>query len=66
MHPFAVRHIATAACIATAALLGMSNTAAQGTVNALCSTDAGWCEAAATAFTRETGIKVQQAHKGTG
>lgn len=42
------------------------NSAAQGTVNALCSTDAGWCEAAATEFMRQTGIKVLQAHKGTG
>ena len=64
MHP--IRHIAAAACVAATALLGAPNVAAQGTVNALCSTDAGWCEAAATAFTRETGIKVQQAHKGTG
>ena len=64
MHP--IRHIAAAACVAATALLGAPNAAAQGTVNALCSTDAGWCEAAATAFTRETGIKVQQAHKGTG
>src|SRR6186713_836576 len=39
---------------------------AQGVVNALCSTDASWCEAAAAEFTRETGIKVNQAHKGTG
>src|SRR5688572_27794981 len=39
---------------------------AQGVVNALCSTDAPWCEAAAAAFTRQTGIKVNQAHKGTG
>jgi iron(III) transport system substrate-binding protein len=37
-----------------------------GTVNALCSTDASWCEAAAAEFSRETGIKVNQAHKGTG
>jgi iron(III) transport system substrate-binding protein len=37
-----------------------------GTVNALCSTDASWCEAAALEFTRTTGIKVNQAHKGTG
>lgn len=35
-------------------------------VNALCSTDAPWCEAAAKEFTRKTGIKVNQAHKGTG
>jgi iron(III) transport system substrate-binding protein len=39
---------------------------AQGAVNALCSTDAPWCEAAAKEFTRKTGIKVHQAHKGTG
>ena len=37
-----------------------------GVVNALCSTDAPWCEAAAREFTRETGIKVNQSHKGTG
>ena len=42
------------------------NSAAQGVVNALCSTDAPWCEAAAAEFTRQTGIKVNQAHKGTG
>lgn len=69
MPSFAPRHTVRAlatACLGTAFLLGASQAAAQGTVNALCSTDAGWCEAAATAFTRETGIKVQQAHKGTG
>jgi iron(III) transport system substrate-binding protein len=69
MQPFAIRNIAAATACAgavAALLLFASNAAAQGTVNALCSTDAGWCEAAATAFTRETGIKVQQAHKGTG
>jgi iron(III) transport system substrate-binding protein len=38
----------------------------QGVVNALCSTDASWCEAAAAEFSRTTGIKVNQAHKGTG
>ena len=37
-----------------------------GVVNALCSTDAPWCEAAAREFTRQTGIKVNQSHKGTG
>ena len=40
--------------------------AQSGVVNALCSTDASWCEAAAAEFTRSTGIKVNQAHKGTG
>lgn len=37
-----------------------------GVVNALCSTDQSWCEIAAQEFTRATGIRVQQAHKGTG
>ena len=47
-------------------LLAPGIAAAQGVVNALCSTDAPWCEAAAAEFTKATGIKVQQAHKGTG
>ena len=52
------------------ALVALSLVAApargQGVVNALCSTDASWCEAAAAEFSRTTGIKVNQAHKGTG
>jgi len=51
------------AVVLTAAALAAQ---AQGTVNALCSTDAGWCEAAAAEFSRATGIRVLQAHKGTG
>ena len=51
---------------AAVALAALSATGAQGVVNALCSTDAPWCEAAAKEFTRKTGIKVNQAHKGTG
>ena len=51
--------------LATLALLPLPSFP-QGVVNALCSTDAPWCEAAATEFTRQTGIKVNQAHKGTG
>ncbi|MEY4099417.1 MAG: hypothetical protein RL300_588, partial [Pseudomonadota bacterium] len=39
---------------------------AQGTVNAICSTDLSWCELAAQEFTRATGIKVLQSHKATG
>ncbi len=69
MRPFiATRNAAAsfAACAGAVAFFFSAGAAAQGTVNALCSTDAGWCEAAAAAFTRETGIKVQQAHKGTG
>jgi len=42
--------------------------AAQGqqVVNALCSTDLGWCELAAKEFQAATGIKVNQARKATG
>src|SRR5688500_15306249 len=54
----------TLTALALAALAGSAQ--AQGVVNALCSTDAPWCEAAAAEFTRQTGIKVNQAHKGTG
>jgi iron(III) transport system substrate-binding protein len=35
-------------------------------VNALCSTDQGWCELAAKEFQAATGIKVLQVHKATG
>ena len=54
--------------VATVLALGAASAAqAQtGVVNALCSTDASWCEAAAAEFARRTGIKVNQAHKGTG
>ncbi len=58
-----LRLIASAAALAGLAGAAVAQTA---TVNALCSTDAAWCELAATEFTRATGIKVNQAHKGTG
>ena len=52
------------------AVLALAATASaqpqSGVVNALCSTDASWCEAAAAEFYRTTGVKVNQAHKGTG
>ncbi|MBN8747430.1 MAG: ABC transporter substrate-binding protein [Variovorax sp.] len=66
MPRIATKTIAAGAALAGAAALFCSNAQAQGVVNALCSTDAGWCEAAAAEFTRTTGIKVNQAHKGTG
>ena len=48
-------------------MLAAQSVAAQaGVVNALCSTDASWCEMAAIEFSRATGVKVNQAHKGTG
>lgn len=58
-----------ASAIAALALSFAAHQPAQaqgGVVNALCSTDASWCEAAAAGFSRSTGIKVNQAHKGTG
>ncbi|RYZ03467.1 MAG: ABC transporter substrate-binding protein [Comamonadaceae bacterium] len=60
------QRLALVAAVATAGTLVPLQAQAQGTVNALCSTDAGWCEMAAAEFTRATGIKVSQAHKGTG
>jgi len=60
LRPFAIAFVLSGA----AALSPQAG--AQGVVNALCSTDAPWCEAAAAEFTRSTGIKVNQAHKGTG
>jgi iron(III) transport system substrate-binding protein len=53
------------ALAAFAAVTGPAQ-AQQGTVNAICSTDLSWCELAAREFTRATGIKVLQSHKGTG
>ena len=46
--------------------IGEPVSAQTGVVNALCSTDASWCEMAAIEFSRATGVKVNQAHKGTG
>lgn len=56
-------------CIATAAIwlaAGGAANAQGASVNAICSTDQSWCEMAAQAFTRATGIKVAQTHKATG
>ncbi len=56
-----------AALLAVAALTtGTAHAQSQGTVNAICSTDLSWCELAAKEFTRATGIRVLQSHKGTG
>ena len=59
------RLLLTSACAVALALAAPAR-AQTGAVNALCSTDASWCEAAALEFTRLTGIRVNQAHKGTG
>jgi iron(III) transport system substrate-binding protein len=61
-----VRGTAIRSLAAASLLFASAGASAQGVVYALCSTDAPWCEAAAAEFTRTTGIKVLQAHKGTG
>lgn len=67
MSPFPLKTAAVGLLLVSAfTLIPTSAQAQQGTVNALCSTDVGWCEGAAAAFTRATGIKVNQSHKGTG
>jgi len=43
-----------------------ATTASAQTVNAICSTDQPWCEAAAREFSKATGIKVLQTRKATG
>ncbi|RYX96470.1 MAG: ABC transporter substrate-binding protein [Comamonadaceae bacterium] len=61
--------LSTALLAALAMNTGLSGSAGaqgQGTVNAICSTDLSWCELAAQEFTRATGVKVLQSHKGTG
>jgi len=61
-----LKSIAARGGLVVIAAIFSSHAGAQGVVNALCSTDASWCEAAAAQFTKTTGIKVNQAHKGTG
>ena len=67
MNPRAFKNFTVGVLVASAFTMAPASTQAQqGSVNALCSTDVGWCEQAAAAFTRASGIKVNQAHKGTG
>lgn len=47
-------------------LLALAATAGAQTLNAICSTDQPWCEAAAREFTKATGITVNQVRKATG
>jgi iron(III) transport system substrate-binding protein len=61
-----IKSIANCVIFTGAISLFSSAYAQQTTVNALCSTDQGWCELAAAEFTKTTGIKVLQSHKPTG
>lgn len=55
--------MALSLCLLSSAL---TSTAQTGTVNAICSTDQSWCEMAAQAFTKATGVTVLQTRKATG
>ena len=61
-----MKSIAVTLISALATGLFCSQTAAQSTVNAICSTDQAWCELAAQEYTRATGNKVLQTRKATG
>lgn len=55
------------AAIGWVALAGAALPAqAQQVVNAICSTDQGWCELAAREYQAATGVRVSQSHKATG
>jgi iron(III) transport system substrate-binding protein len=63
---FAIKNVAIYAALAWACGPLHAQSGAQGTVNAICSTDQAWCELAAQEFTRATGVKVLQVRKATG
>ncbi|MBI0538668.1 ABC transporter substrate-binding protein [Roseomonas sp. KE2513] len=55
------------AAVAAAALLTVPGAArAQGSLNLYCSVQVEWCQAAANAFQRETGVRVSVSQKGSG
>jgi iron(III) transport system substrate-binding protein len=66
MTPRLTRLLGRAAAAAIGAFVAGTVPAHAQQVTALCSTDQGWCEAAARDFQAQTGIKVLQVHKATG
>jgi iron(III) transport system substrate-binding protein len=61
------RHLfAFAATVAATFTLGALPAAAQGSLNVYCSAQVEWCQAAANAFQKETGIRVNMSQKGSG
>ncbi|MBR0672259.1 ABC transporter substrate-binding protein [Neoroseomonas soli] len=58
-----LRSLAVAAAFS---LAFAGNAAAQGSLNMLCAPQADWCEAIATAFQRETGVRVSMSRKSAG
>ncbi|MCU0733526.1 MAG: extracellular solute-binding protein, partial [Hyphomonas sp.] len=60
------RFIATTAGLAFAALFAPAPAQAQGQLNMICAPAADWCEAIATGFQRDTGVKVNMVRKSAG
>ena len=58
--------VVRAALVAGAALAAPGAARAQGSLNLYCSVQVEWCQAAANAFGRETGIRVSVSQKGSG
>ena len=63
-HSFFAKKLPAFSALFLGAILFSSAQAA--TVNAICSTDQSWCEMAAQAFTKATGVTVLQTRKATG
>jgi iron(III) transport system substrate-binding protein len=55
-----------AAALGLGAAFGSAPVAAQGTLNHYCSVQVEWCTAIATAFQRDTGIRVNMTQRGSG
>lgn len=62
--PITLRHILPGAVALLA--LSAAPALAQGSLNIYCSAQVEWCQAAANAFAKETGIRVSMAQKGSG
>lgn len=60
------RFFTLAATVAATLTLGALPAAAQGSLNVYCSAQVEWCQAAANAFAKETGIRVNMSQKGSG
>ena len=62
----ALRRLLPAAAMSLLAPLFPAAASAQGTLNLYCSVQVEWCQAAANAFNRDTGIRVNVSQKGSG
>jgi iron(III) transport system substrate-binding protein len=60
------RHLLPAMTLGALALLAAPPAAAQGSLNLYCSVQIEWCQAIATNFQRDTGIRVSMTQRGSG